>query len=93
MSHVPDFQMNQGFSSVLMLLAKCTGLFQTLNIASNEPACISGVTSRSRISFSGLQESSADCEQTPLASKISLQSDLCKLTSNFRRRRPANWLI
>lgn len=93
MSHVPDFQMNQGFSTVLMLLAKCIGLFQTLNIASNEPACISGVTSRNRISFSGLQESSADCEQTPLDSKFSLPSDLCKLTSNFRQRGPANWLI
>lgn len=41
MSHVPDFQMNQGFSNVLMPLAKCIGLFQTLNIASNEPSCAS----------------------------------------------------
>ena len=33
--------------------AKCAGLFHTLNITSNEPGCVSGVTSRSRISFSG----------------------------------------
>lgn len=71
MSHVHDFQMNQGFSTVLMPLAKCIGLFQTLNIASNEPGCVSGVTSRSRISFSGLRKFSADCEQTPLDSKFS----------------------
>lgn len=46
--------MNQGFSTVLMPLAKSIRLFQTLNITSNEPGCVSGVTSRSRISFSGL---------------------------------------
>lgn len=38
---------------VLMPLAKSIGFFQTLNITSNEPGRVSGVTSRSRISFSG----------------------------------------
>lgn len=36
-----------------MPLAKSIGLFQTLNITSNEPGCVSSVTSSSRISFSG----------------------------------------
>lgn len=55
--HVPDFQMNQGFSTVLMPPAKCVGLFQILNITSNKPGRVSGVTV-AESAFSGLEKPS-----------------------------------
>ena len=62
MSHVPDFQMNQGFSTVLMPLAKCTGLFQTLNITSNKPGRVSGVSCEITFFFWLAKISIADCD-------------------------------
>lgn len=66
------------FRPALMPLAKCTGLFHTLNITSNEPGCVSGVTSRSRISFSGTTKGlrSPVWIDSSGASKFSFHSDL-----------------